>query len=162
LIHNLEIGIQINPPLVEAIKSYYLEIFNNAEYPEITNTIIMKMANILDAIPKEKTKKLLLNDKDIFARTEQEDNIQDIYDGGVQSIITNLFGWEKDIFQCLLTIPDSAFTLQEVYRFENQLGQLHPDNMHIKEKIRQQLQYLRDLGLLEFVSPGKYRKLWTE
>jgi type II restriction enzyme len=36
----------------------------------------------------------------------------------------------------------------------------HPDNRNIKDKIRQQLQYLRDLGLIEFKERGVYRKLW--
>jgi hypothetical protein len=32
--------------------------------------------------------------------------------------------------------------------FTRELGKLHPDNRHVKEKIRQQLQVLRDTGLL--------------
>ena len=34
---------------------------------------------------------------------------------------------------------------------------LHPDNRHVRDKIRQQLQVLRDHGYLEFVSRGSYR-----
>ncbi|WP_297015837.1 hypothetical protein [uncultured Dialister sp.] len=45
-----------------------------------------------------------------------------------------------------------------MYRFEERLQILHPDNHTIRAKIRQQLQLLRDRGLLEFVSPGVYRK----
>jgi type II restriction enzyme len=37
------------------------------------------------------------------------------------------------------------------------LHALHPSNRHIRPKIRQQLQVLRNLGLLEFVLPGEYR-----
>jgi type II restriction enzyme len=40
---------------------------------------------------------------------------------------------------------------------ERSLAQLHPANRHVRDKIRQQLQVLRDLGLLEFVGRGKYR-----
>jgi hypothetical protein len=36
---------------------------------------------------------------------------------------------------------------------------LHPENHHLDEKIRQQLQELRDLGILKFVEPGFYRLL---
>ncbi|HXL22673.1 MAG TPA: hypothetical protein VOA78_09410 [Candidatus Dormibacteraeota bacterium] len=35
--------------------------------------------------------------------------------------------------------------------------QTHPNNAHIRDKIRQQLQLLRDLGLLQFLVPGSYR-----
>ena len=39
----------------------------------------------------------------------------------------------------------------------NELSKKHPDNRHIKDKIRQQLQVLRDKGYLEFSSRGNYR-----
>jgi type II restriction enzyme len=49
------------------------------------------------------------------------------------------------------------FTLADVYAHANALAKLHPKNAHIRDKIRQQLQVLRDLGLLEFLTPGSYR-----
>lgn len=49
------------------------------------------------------------------------------------------------------------FTLAEVYAFADTLRRLHPQNLHVHDKIRQQLQRLRDLGLLEFVGQGNYR-----
>jgi type II restriction enzyme len=33
----------------------------------------------------------------------------------------------------------------------------HPDNRHVPDKIRQQLQVLRDLGFVEFLGGGRYR-----
>lgn len=44
-----------------------------------------------------------------------------------------------------------------MYAFENQLSIKHPNNKHIKDKIRQQLQTLRDTGFIEFVKPGFYK-----
>jgi type II restriction enzyme len=64
-----------------------------------------------------------------------------------------------------LCIIDVAFqlydhpTLQDVYAFTAQLQTLHPDNRHVPDKIRQQLQVLRDLGLVEFLGGGRYRSL---
>jgi hypothetical protein len=40
-----------------------------------------------------------------------------------------------------------------------QLEDLHPANRHVRDKIRQQLQVLRDLGLIEFLGRGGYRSL---
>lgn len=54
-------------------------------------------------------------------------------------------------------IGRSEFTLAEVYAFADTLRRLHPQNRHVEEKIRQQLQRLRDLGFLEFVGRGNYR-----
>lgn len=65
-------------------------------------------------------------------------------------------GWTTDVLRCVENLP-STFTLDNMYSFETELARIHPDNHNIKAKIRQQLQVLRDLGLVEFTSPGKYR-----
>jgi type II restriction enzyme len=46
-----------------------------------------------------------------------------------------------------------------VYQFEKQLAAKHPENNHIKDKIRQQLQMLRDKGIIGFNGRGHYRKI---
>jgi type II restriction enzyme len=51
----------------------------------------------------------------------------------------------------------NEFTTAEVYAFERELEKLHPDNRHVKDKIRQQLQVLRDMGLLLHVERGIWR-----
>jgi type II restriction enzyme len=68
-------------------------------------------------------------------------------------------GWIMDIMNCVDKIQSDNFNLEQVYTFENQLKVKHPENNHIKDKIRQQLQYLRDKGLLEFTSRGNYKKV---
>jgi len=45
-----------------------------------------------------------------------------------------------------------------MYAFENELKVKHPENNFVKDKIRQQLQNLRDKGFIEFITPGHYRK----
>jgi Dam-replacing HTH domain len=50
------------------------------------------------------------------------------------------------------------FFLPELYKYEDDLRQLHPTNRHVQAKIRQTLQYLRDERLVEFVDDrGSYR-----
>jgi type II restriction enzyme len=66
-------------------------------------------------------------------------------------------GWILDIMNCIDSLNKKEFTLQDVYVFENDLSIIHPKNKNIKPKIRQQLQFLRDKGYLEFVEAGKYR-----
>ena len=68
-------------------------------------------------------------------------------------------GWILDIMKCVDTISKNEFTLDEIYKFENQLKLKYPNNNFIKDKIRQQLQLLRDKGLLEFKSRGVYKKV---
>ena len=49
----------------------------------------------------------------------------------------------------------NEFTLQDVYAFAPHLEKLHSDNRHVCDKIRQQLQVLRDLGFVEFLGGGQ-------
>lgn len=69
-------------------------------------------------------------------------------------------GWLADVLGCveeLVSEPGDEFTLEEMYGFEDELSERWPDNEHIRAKIRQQLQVLRDEGVLEFVERGLYR-----
>jgi len=66
-------------------------------------------------------------------------------------------GWILDIMNCVDKIGKREFSLKDVYSFENVLENKHPNNKHIKDKIRQQLQYLRDRGYLDFIARGRYR-----
>lgn len=66
-------------------------------------------------------------------------------------------GWLLDVMKCVELIGKKEFQLDDVYAFEKKLSGLYPNNKNVKPKIRQQLQYLRDKGYLEFVSRGYYR-----
>jgi type II restriction enzyme len=68
-------------------------------------------------------------------------------------------GWTLSVMSCVDKLSKKHFSLDEVYAFENILTQKFPNNKHIKAKIRQQLQILRDNGYLEFVGKGRYRIL---
>lgn len=71
-------------------------------------------------------------------------------------------GWILDILKCVDKIPSTNFTLDEMYNFETELKLKYPDNNFIKDKIRQQLQVLRDKGFIEFKGRGKYKKMDNE
>jgi len=66
-------------------------------------------------------------------------------------------GWILDVMKCIDKLDKHEFWLEEVYRFEDELKALHPDNQYIQAKIRQQLQLLRDKGYLQFTGGGYYR-----
>jgi type II restriction enzyme len=65
-------------------------------------------------------------------------------------------GWLLDVMRAVDKIGKSDFTLEDVYAYEGELARLHPENNHVKDKIRQQLQVLRDKNYIDFVSRGKY------
>lgn len=66
-------------------------------------------------------------------------------------------GWTADVLKFVRELGKKDFTLDEAYSFDRQLQLLHPDNKNIRPKIRQQLQILRDRGILEFKGKGTYR-----
>lgn len=66
-------------------------------------------------------------------------------------------GWTLDVLNVVRSLGKAKFKLADVYASDNELATLHPVNRHIHDKIRQQLQVLRDLGLLEFLGNGQYR-----
>ena len=66
-------------------------------------------------------------------------------------------GWLLDIMRCVDKLGKNKFTLADIYAFENELSILHPDNKHVKDKIRQQLQILRDKEYLSFIGNGEYK-----
>lgn len=66
-------------------------------------------------------------------------------------------GWLLDVLTCVERIGKRDFSLGEVYRFEQHLKAKHRSNNNIQAKIRQQLQFLRDKDVIDFIAPGRYR-----
>jgi type II restriction enzyme len=66
-------------------------------------------------------------------------------------------GWTLDVLEVVRSLGKPEFTLRDMYSHAATLAKLHPHNAHVHDKIRQQLQVLRDLGLLIFLGGGSYR-----
>jgi type II restriction enzyme len=66
-------------------------------------------------------------------------------------------GWTLEVLNAVRSLNRAEFSLSEVYALDDELAALHPANRHVREKIRQQLQVLRDLGWLEFLGGARYR-----
>ena len=68
-------------------------------------------------------------------------------------------GWLLDVLSCINDIPKTEFTLSDVYGYVEVLQKKHINNNNVEAKIRQQLQFLRDKGFIEFLGKGSYRKV---
>jgi type II restriction enzyme len=66
-------------------------------------------------------------------------------------------GWTLDVLNGVRSLGKQEFTNGDAYTLAEQLEKLHPDNRHVRDKIRQQLQVLRDVGLLIHVEHGLWR-----
>ena len=163
LLKNMEIGILLkHSKTIKELRSYIENTLSDAEKAfNITDEILSESKNILESLPKP-TKQ----EKPDFDEIEKElfeaeaASIDIIFQSGSKAILSGLTGWKKDVYKCLLDINKGVFTLDDVYKFAKELSLIHPENRNIKPKIRQQLQILRDIGLLEFGQPGVYKKLW--
>ncbi len=69
----------------------------------------------------------------------------------------NTKNWLILVMGCIERMRKPVFVLDELYQYVPELQKLFPNNKHIKEKIRQQLQILRNKGWLIFYGNGKYK-----
>lgn len=70
----------------------------------------------------------------------------------------NSRSWLFDVLSCVNNIESNEFCLQEIYAYIEILQEKHINNHNIEAKIRQQLQFLRDKGFIEFLGRGCYKK----
>lgn len=68
-------------------------------------------------------------------------------------------GWTLDTLKVVRALGKREFSLADVYAHAAELEALHPNNRHIRDKVRQQLQTLRNLGFVQFLGHGNYRAL---
>ena len=112
----------------------------------------------------------------LFSRIPEQGKIQIIKNGEIvsPSIVFNKYqhasnlnivniekrSWLFDVLNCVNSMPDDLFSLNDIYSFENFLKSRHPNNNNIRDKIRQQLQFLRDNGMVKFIdNQGHYMRI---
>ncbi len=157
LVKNFEYGVLIDEI---AIVRQVINDYNNLIRDEVTGTIkvshLKAVRAILNSLPKPS-----VPDLPPFKIETPEKNNDTIEQAG-ESIAKSLSGWKLEIFRCIDSIPSQFFQLREVNEFADQFKINYPTNSNIEAKIRQQLQQLRDIGLIEFLGHGHYKKLWKQ
>ncbi len=76
---------------------------------------------------------------------------------GLAELPPSLRGWTVDVLNAIRRLGKSEFSLEELYLQATELQAEHLRNRNVRPKIRQQLQVLRDLELLDFMGRGAYR-----
>jgi HKD family nuclease len=69
--------------------------------------------------------------------------------------VNELIGWMKLVYEHL---PGDEFATNTIYKYEPEFKQIYPENLNILAKIRQQLQFLRNIGLLKKTSGDRWIK----
>ncbi|MDO8689969.1 MAG: phospholipase D-like domain-containing protein [Dehalococcoidia bacterium] len=70
--------------------------------------------------------------------------------------VDDLVGWLKLVYD---HVPDGDFTNEDLYRLDATFQAYYPDNQNVRPKIRQKLQELRDMGLIEHLARSRWRKV---
>jgi len=67
----------------------------------------------------------------------------------------DLVGWLRLVYDSL---PEGSFSTSALYANEETYRRHYPHNLNIRPKIRQQLQVLRDMGLISHVGRARWRR----
>jgi hypothetical protein len=78
----------------------------------------------------------------------------------LERLIESFSGWLQLTMEGISQIRADNFTMNEVFHACAPLAASRfPENQHVREKLRQQMQRLRDLGMVLFLGGGKYERL---
>lgn len=107
----------------------------------------------LPLIPEDARIPLILNGKPAFPALVRRKfrRLQPL-----ENVMHRKRGWILDVLNVVRALEKRRFSLADVYGHSEELRMLHPENLHVREKIRQQLQHLRDMGLVSFLGNGNY------
>ncbi len=109
------------------------------------------LENIEVALPKP-TDKTLAGDNELVDEASY-------YISDRDALMANFDGWQKITLNAVLNMPEAKFGLQELLNVCEPIAAIqYPENNNVRAKLRQQLQFLRDFGLVEFVRPGQYKR----
>jgi hypothetical protein len=161
---NIEYGVTITEPgtVREIARDFDRWFGPKGESSPVSEEMLLESRRILANLPRpdhSAERKLAAQQKRVLALSPEEADEE--FRGGAEVIRRGLTGWKQHVFGLLNeNVKGNRFTLDDAYALTPALSKQYPNNRHVQEKIRQTLQYLRDLGLLDFAEKGLYRKLW--
>ncbi|MDA1349587.1 MAG: phospholipase D-like domain-containing protein [Chloroflexi bacterium] len=75
------------------------------------------------------------------------------------TLLESFSGWRRLTLQGVLAVSRATFVMKDLLDVCTPLAQeQYPTNNFVRAKLRQQLQELRDLGLVEFLGNGRYKR----
>ncbi len=76
-----------------------------------------------------------------------------------ERLLEGFKGWQRLTLEGVLAMPEDGFRLNDLVAVCGPVAaRRYPRNRHVPDKLRQQLQMLKALGLVEFVTPGHYKR----
>lgn len=76
-----------------------------------------------------------------------------------ERLLEGFKGWQRLTLEGVLAMPEEGFRLNDLVAVCGPVAaRRYPRNRHVPDKLRQQLQMLKAIGLVEFVTPGHYKR----
>lgn len=97
-----------------------------------------------------------------YSKTEIESirNTSDVAEVPFDALSSVFEGWQLEVFNCINLTQYQIFSIEDLNLFENHLKKLFPSQKNITDKIKIQLDYFIELGLISPFEKGIYKKLW--
>lgn len=76
-----------------------------------------------------------------------------------KNLLSGFKGWQKLVLRGVLAMPTNEFDIDKLFIVcKPEAIKRYRNNSHKRQKLSEELQKLRDLGFVEFVKPGHYRR----
>jgi HKD family nuclease len=155
--NNVEVNVIITAFLKEEIVSDAYGIFNRLKFQqgrfEPDQEYIDKYEEVYERVKRKSTDALRERDtKEKIGLLKEQERILP------KPIPTKseLFGWLNLVYDRL---PLGTFRTSDMYQYVEEFQKIYPENKNIKAKIRQQLQFLRDMRFVRNPSRDRWTKL---
>lgn len=157
--HNLECGVAIREPrLVRQIRAHVMSGMGGQQPPHPWSADhLASLRPVVDALRRSLPPELRVGHVIADATTEA---VAPVPDSAINAVGASLPGWTALVFESVCEMPGDEFSLDEVFEAcAVRAARRYPRNRHVREKVRQRLQVLRDMGLLAFLGGARYARL---
>ena len=97
----------------------------------------------------------LINESAIISEDEVRSQFRRVKP--LKDISVDQRGWTLEVLNAVRSLNEMSFSNHDIYELAPHFEKLHPNNRHIRHKIRQQLQVLRDTGFLAHIGRGEWK-----
>ena len=157
MFRNRECGYQVTgSSKVRTLRSMLLAGFGSSPVPQLwTVRDLNELQEPVERLRALLPKTILLQSADI-----QAPRAIDLRRREYSRLVNSFSGWLRLTLEGILRIRSDSFSMDEVFAACAPLArEQFPENRHVRQKLRQQMQRLRDLGLVLFLGHGRYERL---
>lgn len=149
---NIELNVQISGNSENVNILQFFDYFENLRQMESVTQPTIEILEIYEELYQRR--KQLESTKDV-----QVSELATQLDREIGNTYRENKTWKSLVLDSINRLPQSEFRTQDIYADEERFRHIYPNNQHIQAKIRQQLQYLRDDGLIKQLAKGRWQRL---